>query len=202
MDQYIDLICRISITLILMGGMATGLSHRNQADAKGGRVSRREDPLWFWICMSAVAPPMMLVSLLYIIQPAWLSWLTLELSPWLRLAGIPLGVLSIGLFHWMFHHLGQNVTPTSKPRVNATLITSGPYHFIRHPMYSFGLVLFLSISLLTASWYLALGGMTAFILLALRSRLEEQRLIDTFGENYKAYQRTTGRFLPKFFTST
>ncbi|MCZ6835853.1 MAG: isoprenylcysteine carboxylmethyltransferase family protein, partial [Planctomycetota bacterium] len=104
-------------------------------------------------------------------------------------------------FHWIFHHQGRNVTPTSKPRDDATLVTSGPYRFIRHPMYSFGLILFLSISLLSSSWFLALSGFVGFTLLALRTRVEERRLVEKFGEDYRHYQRTTGQFLPRLFSS-
>lgn len=111
--------------------------------------------------------------------------------------GLPLRLLFVASFHWMFRNLGHNITPTSMPREDATLVTTGPYRWIRHPMYTFSLLMFLSLSLLTASWFIAIGGMGAFILLALRSRIEEERLIDKFGEAYRAYMKRTGRFFPR-----
>ena len=65
-------------------------------------------------------------------------------------------------------------------------------------MYTFTLVLLLSASLLTASGVVAVGGLIMFALLATRSGLEEQRLGEKFGEAYRAYQRRTGRFLPRW----
>ncbi|MCZ6835209.1 MAG: hypothetical protein O7G85_05480, partial [Planctomycetota bacterium] len=79
MEEHIDLICRISLVLILLGAMATGLPHRKKADDRGGRVSRREDPTWFWVCMSFVGPPAFLAIITFIIQPRWLDWSAVSL---------------------------------------------------------------------------------------------------------------------------
>lgn len=198
MNLTIELIARASIVLIMLIGLGASLTRRKKADRAGGVVSRREDPRWFWVCMSLIAPPMMLATLLFIVRPRWLDWSAVPLPDGVRLAGLPLGLLAVGLFHWMFLHLGANVTPTSKPRENATLVTTGPYRWIRHPMYSFGMMWFGSIALLTANWYLAISGILAFFLLALRSRIEERRLIEKFGDDYRQYQLVTGRFLPSW----
>jgi protein-S-isoprenylcysteine O-methyltransferase Ste14 len=104
----------------------------------------------------------------------------------------------LGLFGWMFRHLGLNVTSTSMPRATATLVTTGPYRWVRHPMYSAALVLLVAATLLTANWVVAAGGTVAIALLVARSRVEEQRLVEKFGEAYREYQRSTGRFLPRW----
>jgi protein-S-isoprenylcysteine O-methyltransferase Ste14 len=84
------------------------------------------------------------------------------------------------------------------PRAQATLVTTGPYRWIRHPMYSAALLLLVATALLTANVIIAFGGLGMFALLAARSRVEEQRLVDKFGDAYRNYQRTTGRFVPRF----
>lgn len=200
MNIELETVYRSSIVLIFLAGMGTGLTHRKRADRAGGVVSRREDPRWFWICMSFVGPPMLLSIVAFIIQPRWLDWSAVPLPVWVRLTGLPLGLLFVISFHWMFRNLGHNITPTSMPRADATLITTGPYRWIRHPMYTFSLLMFTSLALLTASWFIAMSGVCAFILLALRSRIEEQRLIDKFGAAYREYQQVTGRFFPKWWT--
>jgi protein-S-isoprenylcysteine O-methyltransferase Ste14 len=116
--------------------------------------------------------------------------------------GVPLALAGIGLFAWMFRHLGLNVTSTSMPRDSAKLVTSGPYRWIRHPMYSAALILVLAATLLTSNVVVLVGGITMFVLLAARSRLEEQRLIEKFGEAYRDYQHHTGRFVPRLTGGT
>jgi protein-S-isoprenylcysteine O-methyltransferase Ste14 len=190
--------CRIALGVIILSAGAIGLPMRLKADRAGGPVSIREDPTWFWMLMGLAGPPVALVCLGFLIQPRWVAFAHVDLPGWLRLAGIPLGFSGIALFAWMLVHLGLNVTSTSRPRQSAKLVTSGPYRWIRHPMYTFTLVLLLSASLLTASGVVAVGGLIMFALLAARSGLEEQRLGEKFGEAYRAYQRRTGRFLPRW----
>jgi protein-S-isoprenylcysteine O-methyltransferase Ste14 len=147
--------------------------------------------------MAVVAPIVLLVSLAFLIQPRWVDFARADAPPWLRLTGVPVGFAGVALFWWMFHHLGLNVTSTSMPRRDATLVSSGPYRWIRHPMYSAALILIAATTLLTANVVVMIGGIAMFMLLAARSSVEEQRLVAKFGEAYRVYQRRTGRFLPR-----
>ena len=65
-------------------------------------------------------------------------------------------------------------------------------------MYSAALILVIVASLLTASAVVMIGGAAMFALLAARSRLEERRLVEKFGDAYRVYQLRTGRFVPRF----
>jgi protein-S-isoprenylcysteine O-methyltransferase Ste14 len=85
------------------------------------------------------------------------------------------------------------------PRRDARLVTTGPYRWVRHPMYSAALILALAASSLTANGIVTVGGVLMFGLLAARSGLEERRLIEKFGDNYRHYQRRTRRFIPWIF---
>ena len=53
-------------------------------------------------------------------------------------------------------------------------------------------------SLTTANWFLAITGSAAFLLLVIRSDIEEAKLIERFGDDYRTYMQTTGRFLPRW----
>ncbi|MBI4626336.1 MAG: isoprenylcysteine carboxylmethyltransferase family protein [Verrucomicrobia bacterium] len=192
-----ETVCRVALGLMFLGAVCIGLPHRLRADRSGGRVSIRADPAWFWILMGLVGPPVTLVCVAFLIQPRWVDFASIAAPPWLRLTGAPAGLAGLALFGWMFRHLGLNVTSTSMPRGNATLVTTGPYRWIRHPMYSAVLILVAAASLLTANAVVVIGGIPAFALLAARSRLEEQRLVGKFGDAYRAYQSRTGRFLPR-----
>ena len=135
--------------------------------------------------------------LTYLIAPRWIAWSQVELPQWLRFAGAGLGVAAIGLFVWMFKHLGTNVTATAQTRPDAQLVTTGPYRWIRHPMYAFGLIWFLAIIVLTASWFIAVTSAAGFSFLLIRCRREEANLIERFGDEYRTYMRRTGRFFPR-----
>ena len=135
--------------------------------------------------------------LAYLINPAWMEWSQLNLPGGLRLAGGPLGLVVLGLFYWVFQHLGTNVTPTAQTRATHRLVTSGPYRWVRHPMYSFGVILFAAYFLLTANWFVGLASSVSFALLAFRTREEETNLIKRFGDDYRAYMDRTGRFVPR-----
>jgi protein-S-isoprenylcysteine O-methyltransferase Ste14 len=77
-----------------------------------------------------------------------------------------------------------------------TTISTGPYHYVRHPMYAGGLLLFLGTPLLLGSWY----GLVMFLLflpgLAVRIRLEERVLREELP-GYVAYMaQVKYRLLP------
>lgn len=191
--------CRIAVGCMFLGAACIGVPHRLRAERAGGPVSPRVDPAWFWIGMGVVGPAVAVVSLAFLFQPRWVDFAKLELPFRVRLLGAPAGLAGLALFAWMFRHLGLNVTSTSMPRGNASLVTTGPYRWIRHPMYTAALILVAADTLLTANAVVLIGGSAMFALLALRSRIEEQRLVEKFGDAYRAYQRRTGRFLPSSF---
>lgn len=192
----IETTCRLALAGFLVLAGFIGGYHRRRADKIGGHVSLRNDPVWFWIVIFPAMITYMYPILTFLIHPPWLGFSQMPLPDYLRLLGIPLGLISIILIAWMFHHLGHNVTKTSMPRENATLVMTGPYRWIRHPLYTFSSFLFIAFALLTSSWLIVVSGIIGNSIIALRTRLEEQRLIDKFGDRYRNYMRRTGRFFP------
>jgi protein-S-isoprenylcysteine O-methyltransferase Ste14 len=188
---------RVALGVMMVGAACIGVPHRLRADRAGGKVSRRVDPRWFWWLMALAGPPLAGTCIAFLIDPRWVEFGRVALPPAVRLLGVPAALAGLGLFGWMFRHLGLNVTPTSMPRATARLVTSGPYRWLRHPMYSAALLLVIAATLFTSNGVVALGGLAMFALLAVRSRIEERRLIEKFGDAYRDYQRRTGRFLPR-----
>lgn len=191
-----EIVCRVALAVIITSAAAIGIPFRIRADRAGGHVPTRVDPRWFWILTALAGPPLALACVAFIAIPCALDFSNLPLPTSVRLLGLPVGALGILLFAWMFRHLGLNVTSTSMPRASATLVTSGPYRWIRHPMYSAALLLIIATALLTANLIVVICGLAIFTLLAARSRTEEERLIEKFGASYRDYQRRTGRFFP------
>jgi protein-S-isoprenylcysteine O-methyltransferase Ste14 len=98
----------------------------------------------------------------------------------------------------MFISLGMNITDSVTTRREHELVTSGPYRWIRHPLYTFGALLFLSLSLVMGNWLIVLLGIPTYAILVHRTGIEEEKLKDRFGEQYKRYTKRTGRFFPRF----
>lgn len=137
-------------------------------------------------------------TLLYAVNPSWLAWASLPLPLWLRWTGVGIALLGFALLQWSQNTLGKSWSDTPRMIKEQSLITSGPYRFIRHPIYTAFLLILGSTLLISANWLIGLTwlGMT---LLEVASRIgfEENLMIEYFGEQYRAYMKRTGRLLPR-----
>ena len=190
--QYRGILLGLFISTFLIS-----LHFRGGADKQRGKMPRRGDGAAFLVPQAIISLATFGWLVTYLIAPRWIAWSQVELPQLMRFGGAGLGVATIGLFIWMFKHLGANVTATAQTRSDAQLVTTGPYRWIRHPMYAFGLIWFLAIVILTASWFIAVTGTAGFSFLVIRCRREETNLIEKFGDEYRAYMRRTGRFFPR-----
>jgi protein-S-isoprenylcysteine O-methyltransferase Ste14 len=139
----------------------------------------------------------LLERIAYMINPAWMAWSPVPLPAWLRWTEAALAPVGAALLVWTFRALGPNLTDTVVTRRSHTLVTRGPYRFIRHPLYDAAAVLAVAMSLMMANWFTLVTGASAVVLLAVRSRTEEDKLLARFGDSYRAYCSQTGRFVPR-----
>ncbi|NOZ28875.1 MAG: isoprenylcysteine carboxylmethyltransferase family protein [Chloroflexi bacterium] len=136
------------------------------------------------------------VTLVYLIAPRWLGWAALPMPIWLRWIGGVLGLITVLLFFWIHHALGENWSLSVDTKARHTLVTSGPYRWVRHPMYTAIFVWTLAFFLLSANWFVGIAWLALSVLAASRAGEEEEALIETFGAEYQDYMRRTPRFLP------
>ncbi len=137
--------------------------------------------------------------LLYIISPEYLKYGELNLSRSVRIFGILIGMVSDSLIFVILVSLGKNISAALKVRVDQYLVTTGPYRYVRHPLYSVGILLFFSIALVSSNWFLGLLGICfQLFIMYTRTPLEEKMLIEHFGEEYRRYIKKTGAFFPRF----
>ena len=141
--------------------------------------------------------------LLYAIYPTWLSWSSLPLAAWMRWAGVGIALLGFALLQWAQNTLGTNWSDTPRMIQEQSLITSGPYQFIRHPIYTAFLLILGSTILISADWLIGLAwiGMTV-LEVASRIGFEENLMLEYFGDPYRQYMKRTGRLLPRINTAT
>ncbi len=94
--------------------------------------------------------------------------------------------------------MGANVTPLPYPKPESTLIETGPYRVVRHPMYSGVILIAFGWSLCIHSW-LAIG--TALVILVFvdfKTRREEVWLREKFP-GYAAYQHRVRKLVPLIY---
>jgi protein-S-isoprenylcysteine O-methyltransferase Ste14 len=135
----------------------------------------------------------------FMINPANMSWASVAVPLWLRWVGVGIAMFGGCLWIHTFRHLGRNLTDTVVTRIKHSLVTSGPYRWVRHPFYVSLALLAIANSLATANWFIAITLSSTFALLVVRTDREEQRLIDRFGDAYRDYMHRVNRFIPKFF---
>ena len=126
-------------------------------------------------------------------------WLGAAWSGTLRSIGIVAGMMAIAagaiLFVRGLADLGGSLTPFPHPRTDATLVESGVYGLVRHPIYG-GLILgSLGWSLVQASFAALIATASIAVFFVLKSSLEESWLLQRF-EGYAAYRTRTRRFIP------
>ncbi len=196
-----ELTFRIITIVLFILVAATGIYHRVRAARSGEKISRREEGIPIMILLRLFGFSAWIGLLIYMVNPRWMAWSTLSIPSWLPWVGAGLGIIALPLMYWMFSSLGKNVTDTVAIRKEHSLVTHGPYRWVRHPMYSFSFLLFFGFGLLTANWFIGVTAILALALIVVRTPIEEAKLIEEFGDEYREYMKGTGRFLPRLIGS-
>ena len=102
----------------------------------------------------------------YLLNAAWMRWAAVPLPDSLRWGGAAIGAVSIPLLLWTLRSLGRNLTDTVATRRGHTLVTGGPYRYVRHPFYVCGLLFLVAVTLLSANAFVGAAGIVALVLLA------------------------------------
>lgn len=186
------------IVALLLTVALFGISgyYRRKASREGGALNPAGGKML--VVLRGVGLLVVFPFLIYLVNPAWVTWAQFPAPAWLRWLGAALTAGMIPLAYWLFHTIGANISPSHTTRQDHRLITSGPYRYIRHPLYTFGGLAWLGLGLLATLWWVLLGGIAAFALIAYRTPKEEAYLLAEFGDEYRRYMARTGRYLPRF----
>jgi protein-S-isoprenylcysteine O-methyltransferase Ste14 len=130
-------------------------------------------------------------------DPPWLSWMYIRLPDGLRWAGAVTAALFLVMLVWVHHFLGREWSIDVIVLREHKLVTSGPYRWVRHPMYTALNGLFIGLVLLSANWLLGLYTLLTLAFMVRRVPLEEGMLLEQFGDEYRRYMARTRRWLPK-----
>ncbi len=113
----------------------------------------------------------------------------------LQVVGVALFVSGIGLAIWARVHLGRNWGMPMTTKEEPELVTSGPYHLVRHPIYSGILVALLGTALATnIYWLIAVAVMGVYFIYS--ATVEEKLLTSSFPTAYPEYRTKTKMLIP------
>jgi protein-S-isoprenylcysteine O-methyltransferase Ste14 len=97
---------------------------------------------------------------------------------------------------WARFTLGRNWSGTVTVKENHVLNTRGPYAWVRHPIYTGLLCMLLGTALVIGTFEALLAIAGVLFALYLKLRVEEQFMVETFGEQYTSYRRRVKALVP------
>lgn len=111
--------------------------------------------------------------------------------------GIAVFLGLLWLFYRTHHDLGRNWSVSLDLRERHTLVTTGVYASVRHPMYTGFWLMAIAQVLFLPNWIAGPAGLIGFGALFFgRVGREEEMMIGAFGEEYRSYMRRTARVVP------
>jgi protein-S-isoprenylcysteine O-methyltransferase Ste14 len=141
------------------------------------------------------------VILLLIYIPGFIDFALLPINTYIRIIpGCILIALGLSLFFSAHSHLRNNWSPIIEKKFSKskTLVKTGPYKYIRHPIYTASLIALLGFGLLSANWLFFFIPLAILLTLYIKKiPKEEASLIKNFGKPYKEYMKSTGSLIPK-----
>ena len=156
------------------------------------RVNAKQETLFF-----------RLFALAYLLLPlyfltSWVDFAHLPFPLWVRSTGGVVTCLGIVMFAWAHYTLGLNWTAVLALAKEHELVTSGPYRYIRHPMYTAFFIIGFGFLFLSANWLISVIYLVTLCLMyGVKVSREEEMKVGRFGEAYRLYMQKTGRILPK-----
>jgi protein-S-isoprenylcysteine O-methyltransferase Ste14 len=136
-------------------------------------------------------------GLAYIFSPSAFPWSYADFPNWLRWAGAVMLLAGVLLLRSAHHNLGVSFHSLVVRKSGQSLVQTGPYRTIRHPIYTAYVLNYLGGGLLASSLVLTLIPAPLFTLfVALRIGEEEAAMVAEFGQEYLEYMARTKRFVP------
>jgi protein-S-isoprenylcysteine O-methyltransferase len=128
----------------------------------------------------------------------WRRRVSLEWGP-LALAAALLMVSGLLLRTWAVRTLGQFFTMNIEVASGQSVVSSGPYRFVRHPSYTGAWITYVSSCIFLRSWIAAVVAAVALSVAFLRRVSHEESGLRASVPGYAAYCERRGRFLPRWF---
>jgi protein-S-isoprenylcysteine O-methyltransferase Ste14 len=109
--------------------------------------------------------------------------------------GAVLVAAGLGLAVWARRHLGRNWSAQVQVKEDHSLIRTGPYRRVRHPIYTGILLAFLGMALAIGEWRGVVAVLFAIGSFAMKAKVEERQMLNVFPE-YDHYRRESAALIP------
>jgi protein-S-isoprenylcysteine O-methyltransferase Ste14 len=140
------------------------------------------------------------VGLLLLFVPVWgLAGYFLPHARSLTLAGLGVQAAFFLLAWWSRRHLGRNWSTKVRIAEEHELVRSGPYRFVRHPIYTAMLGMSVGTTIVSGQYHALLGLLIVAIAYWRKIRIEEAALGEAFGAEYDEYRRKSWALVPLIF---
>ena len=116
-------------------------------------------------------------------------------NPWLQGIGTAIFVLGLGLAVWARVYIGRNWGMPMSRKADPELVTTGPYHSIRHPIYT-GIILAMIGTTIAVSWYWLAAVVFVSLYFSYSAVMEERYMAEQFPGSYPQYKRSTKMLIP------
>lgn len=113
---------------------------------------------------------------------------------------IPATVICVGCTMFTFvcwHKMGRSWRIGIDPDEKLELVSTGPYKWVRHPIYALRMVINLCAFVMAPTPLVALTAGIDFLLLQIEARREEKYMLSKHPQEYGRYQQEVGRFVPR-----
>jgi protein-S-isoprenylcysteine O-methyltransferase Ste14 len=188
---------RLALAAIVLAAVVTGGLLPRRYGRPGADVPRSADGPVMAAALAAGGLGYYGSLLAFIAWPPLLAWSFMGLPAPVRWVGAPLLAAGVALAMWARFTLGRSSTVTAVPAPDADLVTHGPYRWLRHPIYSAGLLMVPGAAALTDSAFVLGVGAVMLVVLDFRTRREERLLLERFGDAYRLQMDRTHRWLPR-----
>ncbi len=193
----VEILCKVVLILVFTSFSIIRIQYQRLAQKARLRTVIRESKKYS-VLLSVLICYEVATLFLWLLYPESLAFAAIMMHPWLRFVGVALGIVALLLFVWVHQNLGRFFTIYLRIAEEHSLVKTGPYRWVRHPMYTAFYLLHIASFLLAANWFIGItwtAGLTVIILL--RIKREEAMLLEAFGERYRSYLDKTGRFFPR-----
>ena len=112
--------------------------------------------------------------------------------------GILLIAIGLALAVWGRHHLGQYWSARIGIKGGHKLVCSGPYAYVRHPIYSGIVIALIGTALAIGEWGCVVAACVMLVAFASKAKREEALLAEHFGKAFLEYRKHTGFLIPRF----
>ncbi|MHB8660776.1 MAG: methyltransferase family protein [Minisyncoccota bacterium] len=159
----------------------------------GGRMV-----VWRWESRLLILAAVIILTHVGVFDQLSLRHLGIPTSPYVSSVGVLLCATGVALAIWARAHLGQNWGMPMSLKEKSELVTSGPYAYVRHPIYT-GMILALLGSALVGDAVWLVPFVIFCVYFVYSAYAEERHMAQQFPEQYAAYKKRTKMFIPFVF---